>query len=472
MMRVFALIFAVSMFAACGGDGGGSGDGGTGGAGAGGSGGDAGAGGSGGDGGTGGVGGTGGMGGDGGTGGTGGIGGTGGQPPSRDVKGTVVDHDGEPVAGALVALDGDFENFLITGINGTFVFPAVGDDYSLTVAAGETIFVHLEELRRRNPIIAIGPAFAFVSASTMEVSGSVTSDMEDLFPLPAGEKLSMSFTGETFGPIDVSADGSFADETSWFGPRERPAEAVAILYEQDADAIRILDAGKATTTLRHGETLSLDVMLGLGPIEPVDTEIATSFGRYDSTPGLAVSYFTVHGARFLAMTMLNAVGGTFGLPPGDTKLILTGSDPDGNVAYASGSAILGGTTQLSLPEKTMLKAVVPAMGATGLPPTATLGWTPVPKASANWVTMEADGKSYTFVLSGSKSTFKLPDLSPMGGNIAGGTTVDWLVYSFVGESMTSNVLANGVGTGFHNLYFAQDLVEVYVAKSSTFTTSP
>jgi len=474
MIRNLAVFVAVSIAIACGGSGGGggSGTGGTGGVGAGGS---AGSGGAGGDGGTGGTGGTGGLPGTGGSGGMGGAGGTGGTPVSQDVVGTVIDHSGEPLSGALVALDGDYDNLVITGIDGRFVFPSVADTYTLTVASEGSNFLHLVGLRRRNPVVPIQQvASGFVRPRSMQVSGTVGSDDTDLFPL-AGKAIVIGFDGESLSLLQADPDGTFGNNALWFGPKERPANAMALLVnDAGGTAVEVFDAGKAQVTLRDGDTAdSLEIELGMGPPASAESKIKPDFGAYSANPSVNLTSFTVHGFRFNVFESLPTTDEySISLPQGPSRVLINGFDPDGNQALVASSLSLGGETALRLPDKTVVKTVLPEEGQTGVSSTPTLGWTPLPGADVNWVFVLAPGANYAFIVPGSATTLKLPDLEPLGGGIPGNALVKWSVYSFKGKPMDGDGLTDGSGAGFYRIFTAAAVQEVHITALASFTTAP
>jgi|GEM_PF-3585214 len=478
MKRVFALFVVAAIFAACGGDdGGGSGGagGGTGGTGGiAGTGGDAGSGGgeagSGGDGGTAGTGGTGGDAGSGGTGGTGGI------PTSRAVNGTVVDGSGAPVLGAMVALDGEYEAFDITGADGTFHFDDVDEPYSISASVDGQI-VHLEGVRRRNPVVTFGSAF--MAPRMMGIAGNVSAPdvaaivAEPPFPLESDESLMVVPAGESIAGVETDPDGIFDGQVVWFGAKERTADLVALLFRTQADgSFEIVDSGKrAGFALEAGKSVAdVTIPLNLGPMESRSTTLALDRGTYTSSPNLMLMSLSAQGATIIPQKQIYlADGDAFGFA-GNVRLVLSGADADGHVAWVSRSAVAGGTTNLHLPKSTVFRVVTPSKGAMDVARTPTLGWTPVAGATSYLLTVSDIGRSMTVVLPGNATSWSVPDFGALGGILAGGSTIQWNVIAFSGGPMTADDMLDGSGRGMGSLYLG-GVSDAYQSGSS-FDTVP
>lgn len=477
MNRIMAVVLGVLLAGACGGsdDGGsGSGAGGSGGAGgtAGSGGGDAGSGG--GEAGSGGAGGTGGIGGTAGTGGMGGTtgtGGTGGVQPSKAVKGTLVDSTGAPVVGALVALDNDFENFLVTGADGTFRFADVAESYVLTAFyEGQT--VHTEGLRRRDPVLNLGSPSLL--PREMRLSGTVTAPEPGPFPLAPKQDVLIGTSGIVpLGSVRAQPDGTFSGTVGWFGAKEKTIDIISLLVQwQPNGSFAVLDSGKfASFSLEDKKTVTdLELSLGMGALPSASTTLEIDMGAYRADRYLRLDSVRISGATVRLGWGVDAVDGdSFGFS-GDPRFLLSGRDTNGVTMSLGRRAVAGGTTELRLPATSVFKVVTPGDGAVEVSRTPKLGWTPVAGAASYSITLYSGRFALQLRLPGSVSTWSLPDFGTLGGKLGAGEVVWWEILAYVGSQLTVDDFLDGSGRGPHAVHTTD--AEVVFDAMTSFKTAP
>jgi len=466
MNRVLTVIVALSFFAACGGDGGdGGGDpgqGGTGGVGAGG--GEAGSGGTGGDPGTGGTGGTGGV---------GGTGGTGGTPASTNVTGVVVGEAGDPMAGVLVALDGNFADFRVTGLDGRFRFDDVGSTYDLTVAHGD-LTLHLAELRRRNPVVPVG--IGLTAFRSVDVSGVVTSEDGSLFPLGADQEVFLAPAGLEPGPQSMTAgDGTFAS-VGWCGPTEVRTRVVAVAVKRDTEGrLRFLATGRSDELALSSGTPFPDplaIELGSDPVEVAETTFSVEPGVYSSSTQVGLASFRVSAATFKMDVPVFLTGdGEASFPADGARVYFQGYDTDGNEALVLEDVVFGGVTGLALPQQTTLQVVRPVTGASGVSQTPVVAWTPVANVTSYWVMLTGPSFHRSYFLPPSASTLTVEDFGELGRTLPAGERIDLEVWAIIGEGLDVETLTDGTGAGFGRIYFEPTIRRVFRSNGS-FNTAP
>ncbi len=451
---------------------GGGGEGGTAGEGGGGHGGTAGEGG-GGEGGTAGEGG----GGHGGAAGEGGGGEGGGGEVDDRILGTVLDEQGEPIAGVLVALNHAFDSRQQTDDEGNFSFALVDPPYDLTLQLPSGNILELRGLTRQKPRIAYFDNGSGLShaALTGTITGAPT-------PLPAGESILLSTTGDDFGCFELEGAGPFSAEVSWYGPPSRVADVVAAHVALHADGtISYLAAGaQQDVTMEQGASSNgLDIELSTASIGTFQTRFNATYGAYDSERSSTVFSFDLQGARF----MIRDRFGDGNELPNDTdvelpsqgggRIIVMGTDEDGSAAMVIQAVTSPGATTIDLPTTQALRPIAPTAGETDVSRLPTLSWTPVTGAQAYWVEIESSGdpgRHDQYFLPGDVSSFTLTGHDEL--KLAGSTTYFWTVTAATTAGILgADDIADGNGMGLVRIVHP-DNMRLFRTQGRTFTTAP
>ncbi len=427
-IRIAAVLSALFLAVACSSDGDGGKDG-SGGAGA--------AGGSGGDGGSGGSGG-------GGEGGSGGGGGGEELPTILDVRGTLVDGAGQPLAGLKVALNGDLEGAVDSGADGSFSFDAVDLPYVLTVRTSAAL-VELRDLRRGDPIIPVVAEFKVARRASVrgQVSGIA-------FPIGGDEKLLLTVDGDPAMAIEADAMGSFDTELLWYGPKERTGRLhVVHLRSKFGGVVEFLAAGHgpALEIVDRGRLADLEVELEDDVVvETMTTTVSLDRGAYGTSWWENIGYFYLDGARFLfpSAEEIRSEPTEIELPVEGGGFTVRASDAWDNRVILSTRARPDDATELVLPTPVGLEGLEPAHGATGVSVTPTLRWTAVPGAKNYWLSING----MIFVLPGDENSMTLPDYSGWGRGLTEGEGCGWEVYAFLEEGFGPDDVTDGSGMGF------------------------
>jgi len=415
-----------------------------------------------------------GGGGDGGSVGEGGSGGEDGSGPLQ-IRGTTVNHKGNPLSDVIVVLNRDLERIQVSGRTGDFSFTDVTPPYDLVVS-GFGAFIELRGLTRSNPIIAISEGGQFSCAN--EVRGDIDGAPD---PLPDGDVILVATTGEDFEASPISGPlESFSAPILWFGAQERTVDLVAAHVVQNmADgSFSFKGAGKVSgVEMAHsGVVEGLQIELSEDPIETRTTELRTSFGSYGAEASSSILRFDVLGASFAF-----APGSPWRLPEEDGIEFPTG----GGAFYVQGKAVsgtyasrirkaeLGGVTEMELPQFESLKAILPQAGAVDVSRSPTLIWAPAEGARAYWVRIRetlGGGVDRNFFLPGDATHLSLAGLEAIGGGLDPDTEYSWSVLATPSRNLyEADAVADGSGIATYRYLFADDLLILQSAATS-FTT--
>lgn len=445
------LLLAASLVIACGDDGGSAGNGGQGG--------------------TGGAGATGGDGGDGGSGGDGGDGGTGGgeEPGPRTIEGRIVDWDGTPLHGALVAIDGAFAQSRVTDSDGAFSFPDVEPPYQLT-ATYERHLIELHGLTTSTPVISLMNSTAPMQFG--EVQGRFTGPS---FPLPEGETVLLG-TSAPVGFGGVGQDGEFRSDIGWLGLEPRAQVDVAGLHFRHGSCMEdLLGFGKIEgVELERGELVeNLEIAITAPALATREVQLSLDSGRFGQHPYAGLVSMEIEGARFFVDCEATDEAQSFLVPAdGAAQFGLVGTDDLGTTGLRIARIDQGTAVDLRLSEHS-IRTVLPADEAEHVPLHPTFRWTPMPGATLQVVSIrDNDGTYARYILPGDVDRLDVPDMTELGYVLEPDTLHRWQVVAYLSPATADDVLAGKANMDFEAIAYLQDEVEVYFTAPAEFRTFP
>lgn len=357
-----------------------------------------------------------------------------------DVEGVAYGLYGERLAGALVSLNGDSDNLVVTGADGAFKFNDVTAPYNLTLIH-ERQLLELQGLRERKLRV---PVHGYVVPREARLAGTV--EGVD-FPLPDQQQVLVSLTGnKARSLLPVDRQGAFQGELQWDGPSTIDGDLVAVQLAAQGEGTATFLLKGARKGLRVNEDTSLsDLSVILGSeIRTRETLLIHGPGTYDMDYSVWMERFVVQGASFHPFLGGIPSGTRVSLPSEGGTFVASGWDSDGNQAVVVMNAAMDGTTRIELPLATSLKAVAPVDTDTE-GPNPTFLWTPVKgaKSIALFLVDQKNGAEYTFVLPGKSNSFRLPNYGYGGMGLKRDTTYGWGVTAHMNEGWAVDDLGAG-----------------------------
>lgn len=351
----------------------------------------------------------GGSGGNGGGGGPGGAGGSGGNEPSAiiDVEGQVIDANGDPVLGAFVFLNEDFENNLLTDAGGRFTGRSVEAPYTLTVLRDEQV-VHLVGLKNPEPVI--------LATDTLRFEHLVRFKGEENLepPIPDGDGLACAVAEAHECALDWNKEtGEFSIDLKFVGGLERDRGDLLFLHTRDVDdttqflrAARVPDLEFGPDVVQSGleANFSLDVLT-------FQTSVTVEPGAYDSSVIAVLRNYTVEGVTFY-QTHVVPVGKPFDVPTEGGYVRVLGKDAHGVYAYRTVRAEAG-KMEIRLPESSKMRIVRPKQNQV-VSASPEVEWTRVDGAHSYLVSVTTAGGKLVAVLPADRPSLRIPDLRAYG----------------------------------------------------------
>lgn len=351
-----------------------------------------------------------GDGGSGGSGGSGGEGGTGGHevPATINVSGEVIDGDGEPILGAFVFLNEDYEDNLVTDSDGKFSATEVEAPYTLTVVNGSFV-LHLVGLDNPAPIV-VGTEAGKVKR-VVQLPGQTNIET----PIPAGRRIYCSVEGAHVCDVEVDlGTGEFIARLELYEDLDREKGDVHFVYAEPVnDQLRNY----------HNSTVVTDVDFPAGldqdPLEAnfsdhilgFDATVNVGYGAYGHMTSGKMLSFMVDGSTVRKPHGF-PLANVFNVPSDGATLQVVGQHTSGAKVYVHFPA-KNGVTQIDLPEKPAMQIVRPKKDAT-VSATPTLEWTRVDDARSYLLRLKHASASYVIAVPADRTSFKLPDLSEYG----------------------------------------------------------
>lgn len=338
----------------------------------------------------------------------GGAGGTGGdeQPKTIEVRGKVVRPDGNPLPGALVFLNGDYEEKIETDAEGAFTIDEVERPYTLTLVSGKDV-LHLVGLMNPEPLL-VGEG-----DHRLERIVRLSGTLEDVpTPIHASNQLACAVAEAHFCSLELDhGTGAYSVDLKLVGESEGGDVAFVLMRHPDVDFTTFLTAGRLedVSFQTDEEQGGLDLQLA-PPIATFHTTLKVDAGVYTEVMA-AFHRFTIDGLVFNVITPA-PVDAMFDVPVGGAILQVWGRDASGSsvVRYLPAEE---GEMEVELPKKTAFSVVRPAHGAT-VAATPIVEWTPLDDARSYYVQIQKEEGLFRASLPGDQRSLRLPDLSAYG----------------------------------------------------------
>jgi hypothetical protein len=379
----------------------------------------------------------------------------------------VLNAAGTPVSGASILLNG--ADLRTTGANGKLSAPYtnVTPPYNLTVALGTTILEY-QGLQRTNPQISQNGAVKSAS-----ISGNVSGTS---YPLLAGQGILIGSSNTTFfNSIDADATtGNYGPKTiNWLGRDTTTTDLVAVRFTRTGSAFTgFLQSGKRNgVTLQTGIGLTgLDITLD-AVVPSQDATLTFDPGAYTNNVQSGLWNFRVDTATFVENLSIPN-GGSTRIPSAGGSFAVKGFDESGASALIVVPAVLGGSTNISLPATTLLKNGTPASEETNVSRTPTLVWFPVSGTTLYQVKLDGNDKFYEFFLPGAVNSFTVPSYAAISAGLLGTTVYRWQVIAYKGAGFSPDNLTDAVNGNIPPLFFGASAIEQFISSTTRFTTVP
>lgn len=344
----------------------------------------------------------------GGSGGSGGSGGTGGQETEViDVDGQVIDADGEPILGAFVFLNEDFENNLLTDTQGRFSARQVEAPYTLTVLRDKQV-VHLVGLMNPEPVIVATDTLQFEQLVRFKGETSLEP------PIPDKDWLACAVAEAHECVLEWNREtGEFSVDLKFVGGLEREQGDLVFLHTRVVDDATEFLKAALVSDLDFGPDVAqsgLEANLSLNAVT-FETSVDVEPGAYDSSVMAVLRNYTVEGVTFYR-THVVPVGEPFDVPTEGGFIRVVGRDAHGVYAYQTVRAEKG-KMEIRLPEKSQMRIVRPKQNQ-AVPPSPEVEWTRVDGAHSYLVEVTIGAGNLVAVLPADRTSLRIPDLRAYG----------------------------------------------------------
>ncbi len=383
------------------------------------------------------------------------------------VNGTVVDENGQPIAGetVLIVSDGGTVTAVTDG-DGGFTVPNVQPPYNATVIETAQA-VQYQGLTRTDPSLS---AFVFLPSNrTATLSGTFTGS--GVFPEPSGYSTGFLFVSpQAIKNLFDHPTGSYSSTVTWPGPTSTTGTVYALQKHTDA--------GLPTDYPGYG-SLSGVVLQDTGtltgqnvPLSPVTSGLVS--GSVVSVPSgytLVVKSMSIEVTSGVTMSLLidGSPSATFSyVAPSiaNTQIFIsaTATSAAGEVSeiLQAGLAANVPNVTLAIPAAPVLSS--PSNAATGVTGTTAFSWTPFPSGIHEFVAYPQSGQTGpTFYVVTAATTV---DLADAGLPLPSTTGYNWYV---VGLSPVTTVDIVAAPGGLNRISFN---LSDGVSAARTFTTGP
>jgi hypothetical protein len=144
----------------------------------------------------------------------------------------------------------------------------------------------------------------------------------------------------------------------------------------------------------------------------------------------------------------------------------------GNTTYVVAPAVVGGSTDISLPNTTQVSNSTPISDAANISVVPTLTWNSFPGATAYVVFLSSPVRTYRIYLPGTSSNYTIPNFAAVNAGLQPSTSYTWQVYGIKSNNLTPDAFAEPSQDTFLKLGSGLVGFESYTSKATSFTTAP
>lgn len=411
--------------------------------------------------------------------GSGGTGGKGGAEPvepldPNQIEGRVLYFGIDPVEGAVVAINGDFDNVLRTASDGSFSFSDVEKPYRLTVIGGG-ILTDIEWLNTSTPVVDLGhPDPVWRS----HIQGYVRTDK--LPPSSSGESIVVSMRGNmplAVHPID-HLGGWFGDDFLWAGAKTLSTELTAVHLREGSGCIdAYLGTGRSERVhLEGGRKATAEIYLNGPAPESHQVQFTHSVGLYNHTrlpgeasPFASISSVFVDRAPYYVRCVADDYSGPFKLPKEGAQFLLMGKDELGTSAF---KLVRSNESQVDLRfSSEPIQTISPEYDAKDVPLDPTFRWIPMRGAALQIVRVwgNREGREHRWVLPGDVESISFPVRDEFAPFLGPGSQYHWSVTAVMSK-VTSEDFLRGILHMDPYVVLDREELELYRTQNKTFYT--
>lgn len=354
------------------------------------------------------------------------------------MQGRFIKADGDPILGAFVFFNEDFENNLLTDKDGGFK-AEVEAPYTLTILY-EGLAIHLVGLTNPEPVIVGTDELRPLS----EVHFEGQTDLPA--PIPSQEQIACAVAGAHSCNLTLNKEkAAFSATAKLYEDLEREKGDVLLVHTEHPDDLTINFLGAArlsdvdfteleTLEVEFSEVLTFEAAIELDP------------GAYENDLAAKLLSYTVDG---LSVHKSNRVplDATFKVPTEGGVIQVTGTTATGAAVFHHFPA-KSGKMEVSLPENSQMHVVRPKKNAT-VSSTPVIEWTHVEGARSYFVVLLSSSGVMYVTLPGNQNSMRVPDLSEYGLDHA--SAYFGAVYSVPPEAELDAEDLARAGLGFYRL---------------------